>query len=683
LRPHAFVFLSLDCSTDNINIEEFETIYIGMVNDRDQGGDSAFFGNMISFQLQDMQLKVPTLNDFTELGAAAGGTVTGTVGLVTGSTIKAVSIFGSVGGGNGVAGGVQVSREGGSGGWPAKKAPKGTPMDAVLRQKQQGTLLDLEANLDADLVAPAAVAAASSLKSGSGQPAGQPRAGAADKFKLRLWRRRRRLGPGTYPADKRVASVELETDSDSDDDDETKELKFDAKVAEFIKLERLRELEQDSLDRQAKFDAKVVEHLGLNPKNGEPFADRSHIPNLHGSFKENLRRTFDENNDGEVDCCDILRGIGVAWRSSWGLIDHYLVGFPVISAVCTLAAWVAIAVQLRGVEMLFDSLDEFALVLGESTANLGPTVQLLINASFIGVIVLNLAVVSNGLLKWCKRLDRFEARSGARDLRERKPRCVKRVLIKLEEIIEGEDTRTWRYIFFSGIEAVVLWIVLRAHGFVLGFIVTPLLWALMIVQMLLSIAMACIFMMLLAAFQSCDKVAIAQKKIEQTQAALAAVQESQEVAAEQAAAIQAQQESQARMLGQQMGSLDSAIGTSGFGSGVSDFLDTGADYSERLTELCTAIDGLNDGIPYIFAGALALVLLEAIIIVRHHIFFERGYYEKILVQRNTELKGVRHLSHEQFVEAGGPTRVQEKWHKAVDLLKQRKSERKSLVGTRL
>jgi hypothetical protein len=43
-----------------------------------------------------------------------------------------------------------------------------------------------------------------------------------------------------------------------------------------------------------------------------------------------------------------------------------------------------------------------------------------------------------------------------------------------------------------------------------------------------------------------------------------------------------------------------------------------------LTELCNAIQGLNDGIPYIFGGAVALVLLETIIIVRHHIFFERG-----------------------------------------------------------
>jgi len=124
-----------------------------MVNDRDEGGASAFFGNVISFQLKDMGLKVPTLDDFTELGAVVGGTVTGTVGSVTGSSMNAVSIFGSAGNGNGevsldddVAGGFQVtkprpqaSRERPG---PAKQAPKGTSMDAVLQQTKLETPLD-------------------------------------------------------------------------------------------------------------------------------------------------------------------------------------------------------------------------------------------------------------------------------------------------------------------------------------------------------------------------------------------------------------------------------------------------------------------------------------------------------------------------------------------------------------
>jgi len=48
-----------------------------------------------------------------------------------------------------------------------------------------------------------------------------------------------------------------------------------------------------------------------------------------------------------------------------------------------------------------------------------------------------------------------------------------------------------------------------------------------------------------------------------------------------------------------MGSVDSAMGTSGFGDGVTDFLSEGADFSERISEMCGAIDGLNDGIPYV------------------------------------------------------------------------------------
>ena len=54
--------------------------------------------------------------------------------------------------------------------------------------------------------------------------------------------------------------------------------------------------------------------------------------------------------------------------------------------------------------------------------------------------------------------------------------------------------------------------------------VTPLLWALMITQMLLSIAMACIYMMLLAVFQSCNEMSNVQdkleKKLEETQASV-------------------------------------------------------------------------------------------------------------------------------------------------------------------
>ena len=74
-------------------------------------------------------------------------------------------------------------------------------------------------------------------------------------------------------------------------------------------------------------------------------------------------------------------------------------------------------------------------------------------------------------------------------------------------------------------------LILSGHGFVMGYIVTPLLWALMIIQMLLSIVMACLYMMLMAAYQSCDNMADAQAKLAQTQAALDELQQSQEEAA--------------------------------------------------------------------------------------------------------------------------------------------------------
>ena len=40
-------------------------------------------------------------------------------------------------------------------------------------------------------------------------------------------------------------------------------------------------------------------------------------------------------------------------------------------------------------------------------------------------------------------------------------------------------------------------------------------------------------------------------------------------------------------------------------------------------------------------GALALVVCEAIIIVRHHIFFEREFYERRLTLRNDQLSDER------------------------------------------
>ena len=55
-------------------------------------------------------------------------------------------------------------------------------------------------------------------------------------------------------------------------------------------------------------------------------------------------------------------------------------------------AWAAIAVQMEGVGMLFKSMDELAKLVGTDTAALGDSVDLLMNSSLWGVIILNLAV---------------------------------------------------------------------------------------------------------------------------------------------------------------------------------------------------------------------------------------------------------------------------------------------------
>ena len=81
-------------------------------------------------------------------------------------------------------------------------------------------------------------------------------------------------------------------------------------------------------------------------------------------------------------------------------------------------------------------------------------------------------VVSNGLLKWCKRLERFKARSGAQSIEVKNPGCITRMVQRLQTIVDGEDKHSWRHFFASGLRSFLLCIVLRAHGFVLGFVVS-------------------------------------------------------------------------------------------------------------------------------------------------------------------------------------------------------------------
>jgi hypothetical protein len=72
----------------------------------------------------------------------------------------------------------------------------------------------------------------------------------------------------------------------------------------------------------------------------------------------------------------------------------------------------------------------------------------------------------------------------------------------------------------------------------------------------------------------------------------------------------------------------------------------GEDYVSQLNDLCGALHDMNGGIPYILAGALALFLLQTIITVRHHVFFERAFYEQRLALRNDELADQRDVLDE-------------------------------------
>jgi hypothetical protein len=98
---------------------------------------------------------------------------------------------------------------------------------------------------------------------------------------------------------------------------------------------------------------------------------------------------------------------------------------------------------------------------------------------------------------------------------------------------------------------------------VLLFVVTPLLWALIIVEVLLSILTACFLVLFFAAHQSCLQMT----------AAMADALDSDTVDNVQALADTVkQQEEQARQLAGLFGSVDSVAGSTGFGDGIEEFL---------------------------------------------------------------------------------------------------------------
>ena len=187
-----------------------------------------------------------------------------------------------------------------------------------------------------------------------------------------------------------------------------------------------------------------------------------------------------------------------------------------------------------------------------------------------------------------------------------------------------------------------------------GFFVTPLLWALLIAQLALANIMAVAYMLFFAADESCEMM-VKQMQEQMTKmgdAASTASAQSQE--AQQAA----MEQSQASQLSNQMGSVDKATGMNGFSSGIEGYLlsDT-QDYMDRLEGLCEELRGLNDGTIYIWAGAMALIILEAIIIVRNHIFFERDFYERRLALRNDQLEKHRILLDREYPTESGDDEV--------------------------
>ena len=172
---------------------------------------------------------------------------------------------------------------------------------------------------------------------------------------------------------------------------------------------------------------------------------------LYYSFKKTLHY-FDECVEKDTIAPHVLFFLCKGHRSSARGFVHrrlmrsfcngscrYLVGFPIISTISTVwkinlphvarapplsaggnslrlvdllplpplpqvLAWVALAMQMQGVSLLVDSMHSLAVLLGTNTSTLGPTVDILMNASLVGVVVINLAVPEHTHLKRMENL---------------------------------------------------------------------------------------------------------------------------------------------------------------------------------------------------------------------------------------------------------------------------------------
>ena len=280
--------------------------------------------------------------------------------------------------------------------------------------------------------------------------------------------------------------------------------------------------------------------------------------------KKRASSMFDVDGDGDVDCWDFFLGVYVSASVTIGAIDQYLMGFPYISPPVAVVAWVALSFQISGMEQLLGGIQNLADTVG-SDMSVGDSLPTLMYSSIAGVVLLNLAVVAHGILTWCQRIQRKEAKKAGTccGLRTRTSRAPKTRCLCLARCAYGCAS--------SGFH------------FALVLVVTPLLWILLIVELLLACLGSALLVLFFAASKSCDAMVVsAEEKLQSSTFTNLQGAADQSAAAEAQAAQQAEQASQ---LGSMFGSVDSVTGSAGMSEGITDFLTEGEDFVDRLKEV--------------------------------------------------------------------------------------------------
>ena len=116
---------------------------------------------------------------------------------------------------------------------------------------------------------------------------------------------------------------------------------------------------------------------------------------------------FDLDGDGDTDVFDVFYGFYVLLVNSLHAVDVYFVGFPVFSSAATACAFVALSFQISGVAQLSEGVQTLSDLINAnlSIGSLGTFMTM----SVVGVLLLNVCVITNGLLSWCARIERKEA----------------------------------------------------------------------------------------------------------------------------------------------------------------------------------------------------------------------------------------------------------------------------------